>query len=184
MTAPSLGLTSYSEQLAGFAGMIADLRDGGVIVSARSSEASTEIAFGTAVIRDTDALTPSTSVANVKYPTATGFRCYGLVVHAHDYENGPNGNLGITGVKPDGHLSLMRRGMMYVNVEDAATEGNAAFVRHTANGAGKTPGNLRSDADTNKADKVQGVTFRGTTTTAGDLVLVEVDLMAYDAVKQ
>lgn len=183
MTAPSLGLTSYTEQLAAYAGMIANTMDGKYIVAGRSSETVTEIPFGAGVIRDTDALTPSSVIANVKLPSTTGFRCYGLVVHSHDYENGPNGTLGATGLKPDATLNLMRRGLMYITVEDAATEGNAAFLRHTANGAGKAPGQWRSDADTNKADEVLGVIFRTTTVTAGDLALVEVDLPAYDVAK-
>lgn len=181
MTAPSLGLSSYSEQLAAYAGMIASLDDGRHIVAARSSEASTEIPFGACVIRDTDSLTPSTSIANVKLPAAGGFRAYGLVVHSHDYENGPNGTLGTTGLKPDATLNIMRRGLMYAATEDSATEGNAAFVRHTANG-GLTPGSLRSDADTAKAEEVVGIIFRTTRADAG-LVLVELDMAAYDGIK-
>jgi hypothetical protein len=181
MGAPSLGLTSYSEQKAGYPGMIADMSEGTRVISRRNSDTAS-LAFGTAVIRDTDALTPSSPIGNVKYPTATGFRCDGLVVHAHNYEQF-NGSLDATGVKTDGIVGVMKRGMMYVNTEDAATEGLAAFVRHTANGAGKTPGNLRSDADTNKADEVVGIIWRTTTVTAGDLCLVEVDMPAYDADK-
>lgn len=184
MSGPSLGLTTYTEQLAAYAGMIADLSDGKVIKTARNSEVSSEIPFGAVVVRDTDSLTPGTVVQNVKLPSTGGQRFYGVVVHSHNYENGPNGSLGLTGVKPDGALSIMRRGYIYANTEDAATEGNAAFVRYTANGVGKNPGNIRSDGDTSKADKAPGITFRTTTVVAGDLVLLEVDMMAYDAVKE
>lgn len=181
MAGPSLGLTSYAEQLAAFAGMLYDLSDGQVIKTARSSEASAEIPFGACVIRDTDALSPASPVANVKLPAAGGFRAYGLVLHTHDYENGPNGTLGTTGLKPDATLNILRRGMMYGTVEDAATEGNAAFVRHTVNG-GNNPGNLRSDADTAKAEEVTGIIFRTTRTDAG-IVILEVDMPTYDGQK-
>jgi hypothetical protein len=181
MTAPSLGLTSYSEQLAAYAGMIADLTDGARIVAARNSESSTELRFGSCVIRDSDSLSPTTSIANVKYPAATSFRAFGLIVHSHGYDNGPNGTLGTSGVKPDGTVNVMRRGLLYVETEDACTEGAAAFVRHTAN-SDLVPGNLRSDADSAKADEVVGIIWRTTRADAG-LALVEVDMIAYDADK-
>lgn len=187
MAGPSLGLTSYAEQVAAFAGMLYDLRDN-VIVAGRNSEASgapaatpNELAYGTVVIRDTDANTPATPVVNVKRPAAGGFRAFGVIAHAHDQENGPNGLLGTLGVKPDGIVNVLRRGAIYVNTESSCAEGLAAFVRHTANGA-LLPGNLRHDADTANAEEVQGIIWRTTRADAG-LAIVEVDMIAYDAIK-
>lgn len=181
MAGPSLGLTSYSDQLAAYAGMIADLEDH-VIKSARNGEASAEIPFGVCVRRGADSLSPSTPIADVILPAATGFRAYGLVVHSHDYEVGTNGTLGTTGLKPDATLNIMRRGLMWANTETQATEGNAAFVRHTANGGLTQKGALRHDADTANADEVTGLIFRTTRADAG-LVLVQVDMPAYDSIK-
>lgn len=187
MSAPSLGLTSYAEQVAAYAGMLYDLRDN-VVVAARNNQSSgtptatpNEIPFGTVVIRDNDAATPASPVVNVVRPAAGGFRAFGVVVHAHVEENGPNGLLGTLGLKPDAVMSVLRRGAIYVNTEDACTEGNAAFVRHTVNGA-LLPGALRSDADTAKADEVTGIIWRTTRADAG-LAIVEVDMIAYDAIK-
>jgi hypothetical protein len=182
MTAPSLGLTSYTEQLAAYAGMLAMLDDGKHIVAARNGETSLEIPFGACVIRKaSDDITPSSSIASVTVPKLTGFRAYGVVVHSHDYENGPNGTLGTTGLKPDAQMNIMRRGQMYVNTEDLSTEGLAAFARYTDNGA-NLAGNLRSDTDGGKAEEVLGIIWRTTRADAG-LVLVDVDMVAYDVAK-
>lgn len=187
MTAPSLGLTSYADQVAAFAGMLYDLRDN-TIVAGRNSQADNlpaatpnEIPYGSVVIRDTDALSPSTPIANVKRPALTGFRAYGVVVHSHDQENGPNGLLGTLGLKPDAIMNLLRKGAIYVNTEDACTEGAAAFVRYTVNGA-LLPGALRSDADAGKAEEVTGIIWRTTRADAG-LAIVTVDLDTYDSIK-
>jgi hypothetical protein len=104
---------------------------------------------------------------------------FGLVLHSHDYDNGPNGTLDTTGLKPDASMNIMRKGRAYVYTEDSATEGNAAFVRYTTNGS-LTPGGIRHDGDSSKADKCEGIVFRSTRTDAG-LVLVDVDMEAYDA---
>lgn len=187
MAAPSLGLTSYAEQVAAYAGMLYDLRDN-LVVAGRNSQASgtptatpNELAYGTVVIRDTDAATPATPVVNVCRPAATSFRAFGVIVHAHDQENGPNGLLGTLGVKVDGIVNVLRRGAIYVNTEDLCAEGSAAFVRHTVNST-LIPGNLRSDGDSSKADEVTGIIWRTTRADAG-LAIVEVDMIAYDAIK-
>lgn len=182
MSAPSLGLTSYTEQLAAYAGMLGISGDEHVIVARRNGEASLSIPFGAAVIRAAgDSLTPTSAIASDTVPKLTGFRCDGVVVHSHDYENGPNGTLDTTGLKPDATMNVMRKGFIYLNTEDAATEGNAAFVRFTDNGA-LLAGGIRSDGDTGKAEKVVGIIFRSTRVDAG-LVLCEVNMEAYDATK-
>lgn len=181
MSAPSLGLTAYTEQLAAYAGMLAML-DPHHIVAARNGETSLEIPFGACVIRKAaDSITPSSSIADVTVPKLTGFRAYGIVVHSHVYDNGPNGTLGTTGPKPDATLNIAREGLMYVNTEDACTEGAAAFVRYTDAGA-LLAGNLRSDAGAGTAEEVTGLIWRTTRVDAG-LALVEVRMGAYDAIK-
>lgn len=179
MTAPSLGLTSYSEQLAAFAGMLYGMEPRH-IVAGRNND-TVEIPYGAVVIRDSDAVTPSSAIANVKMPTGAGGRYFGALVMTQEHDNGPNGTLGVLGLKPDTTLNLMRRGLMYMTTEDSATEGSAAFVRFTANG-GLLPGNIRSEADSGKADKCVAIIFRTTRADTG-LVLVEVDFEAYDATK-
>lgn len=180
MSAPSLGLTSYSEQAVGYPGMIADLSDGHVIESARNAEASLSLPFGIAVIRSTDALTPGTAIKNVVKPATSGDRIYGVIVHSHDYDNGPNGTLDTVGLKPDATVNVMRRGLLLVNTEDSCTEGNAAFVRYTANTA--LPGELRSDGDSSKAVECTGIVWRTTRTDSG-LAVVEIDMPTYDGQK-
>lgn len=71
-------------------------------------------------------------------------------------------------------MQIMRRGRMWVVAEDAVAFGAAVFVRFTA-GGGEFLGRVRSDVDAGDAVALPGATFRGTTTGADELVIVEYD---------
>lgn len=183
MGAPSLGLTTYTEQLAGYAGMIADLMDGIDIVSARQNDPS-DVPYGVAMKRDSDSVSLTqiaTPMPNVVLPTGSGDFAYGIVAHAHDQDPKLNGLLSATGLKTDARINLMRRGRIYVNTEDSATEGAAAYMRYSANGGNTQLGALRHDADSSHASKQAGLIWRSTRVDSG-IVLLQVDLPAQDAV--
>lgn len=73
-------------------------------------------------------------------------------------------------------VSVLRRGQMFVRVEDAVVRGTHAFVRHVAAGA-EVLGSLRSDADGGGPDATlcTGITFLQSVG-AGEICLVDVNL--------
>lgn len=92
----------------------------------------------------------------VALPSATGFIFGGVVVHTHAVNN--RELPGDEAVAPTHPLNLLKKGYVFVTVEDAFQPGDAAFLRHTANGT-LTPGHWRTDADTARADAVTGARF-------------------------
>lgn len=176
-----MGQTSYAEQSPAFAGMIADLSWGVVKDTFVQGEASAEIPFGAFVVQSAAASLPgSASAPNVptaKLPAASGdyFGGGGVVLHGHWYDK--RLQLGTTGVKPTNLITVMRRGRVWVNAEEALARTDDVYVRYTAAG-GLTVGNFRNDADTSKALKLYGCRFLTETTAAG-LIVLELDLNAH-----
>ena len=155
--------TSYSVYMnAAFVGGHAQL----VTVTTGRNNSGAEIPYGRAVVFDTGAGT--TQIA-VKLPSATGQKMMGAVLYDHAHE------IQTTGVPDDGVLSLVSRGQVWMETEQAVTPNDPVFVRFNAAGAtGTSPavGKVRLDADTGKADAVTAARFL-TTAAAGGLVLVE-----------
>ncbi len=176
-----MGQTSYAEQAPAFAGMIADLSRGALIDTFIQGEASAEVPFGSFVVLSTGTTLPGTASApNVPtgiLPAASGdnYGHGGVVVHSHWYDK--RLQLGEDGVLPGNLISVMRRGRIWVNVEEAVTPADSVFVRYTASGA-NVPGNFRTDADTSKALQLYGCRFASITTGAG-LAILEIDLNAH-----
>lgn len=79
-------------------------------------------------------------------------------------------------------LSYVRKGFVWVVVEDSATAGQHPFVRITAKAtplANEAVGRFRSDADgadSGIATELTEAVFRSTQATAGGLALVEINL--------
>jgi len=63
-------------------------------------------------------------------------------------------------------LSVLRQGVVWVNVEDAVTQGAAVYFRHNAPGS-ETLGAFRSDTDGGDATLLPGAVFRTSTAAAG-----------------
>lgn len=166
---------SYTKNMAAaFAGMLADARTK-IAETYLQGEASAEIPFGVAVAEGAIGAngTPNKGILMVDATSVIA----GVLMHQHTYAK--DNELGTTGLKPLVPMTLVKRGLMWVIVEDAVTKDNTAFVRHTANGAGKLQkGAFRSDADTANAIKARGFTYRSSTTGAG-IALVEVDVNLY-----
>ena len=74
-------------------------------------------------------------------------------------------------------VPLMRKGRIWVNAEQALTDGTNPYIRYTVNGA-LYVGNFRADADTSKAAQLTSgqAIVRGTTTAAG-YACIELDLV-------
>ena len=71
-------------------------------------------------------------------------------------------------------MSVLRKGRIYVQVEDAVTAGNDVYVRYVA-GTGETLGAFRSDADTSDAAVLPGAKYR-TSAAASGITIIEINL--------
>jgi len=106
----------------------------------------------------------------VMLPTATGDitnLTAGVVLHSHAIESSASGD---PQYPQNAAVNVLRKGRVYVEVEDAVDEGAAVFARHTADF-----GKFRSDIDGGDATLVPGAVFRSSTTGAG-LAVVEINL--------
>lgn len=96
----------------------------------------------------------------------------GFALHTQAVENVLSGtNLGYA---PQSAISVLRRGRVYVQVEDAVVAGGQVFIRHVA-GAGEQLGAARSDVDGSDASALPSASFV-TAASAGGLAIVEINL--------
>lgn len=159
--------TSVSSSLTkAFAGMKGDSRKDGHDRSFVNAEASAEIPFGVAVAHG------STDEAAI-LPADANSKLAGVVVHSHAYDK--RVDFGTTGLKPKVSLSVMRKGSIWVQVEETVAPGEPVFARHTASGGNTTKGLFRNDADSATCTQLGNSKFL-TAATAGNLALVDVDV--------
>ena len=78
--------------------------------------------------------------------------------------------------KANGTVNIMRRGVIWVIVEEAVTKGAAVYARHTPSGANVTRGLFRTDADTASALLVPTAVFKTAQATPGGFAQVEINL--------
>jgi hypothetical protein len=108
-------------------------------------------------------------------PGAGTDKLAGILLHSHAYDK--NNELGTTGLKPKAVLGVLRKGRVYVTVEEAVVKGDRLFVRHTAGVGGTQKGAVRKSAvggETVDATK-QGVFL--TSASAAGLAVLEVDFV-------
>jgi len=151
-----------------FAGM---LSDGGPhdIVTAYNDEASLEMPFGACV-------TLQTAERAAKLPAAGSDKLMGLVVHEHGFSKGPaDAQLGSTGLKGDVLFGVLRKGKMWVTVENGCAIGDRMHVRYAAGAGGSQLGAIRSASVNNETidATTQGV-FLSVAATGG-IAIVDVD---------
>ena len=148
-----------------FEGMLADSGKHD-IVSAVNAEASAEIGFGTWVKE-------GTSDGEALLPAAEGDDLLGIVVHTHAADT--PADLGTLGIKPKGMLSVLRKGRIYVTVEEAVVPGNRVWVRAVAGGGEKLGATRVTDDSTDTIDATN-VGRIMTTAGIGGLAVVEIDM--------
>lgn len=132
-----------------------------------SGESSAEIPFGSAVKY-------GAADGEVLLPTTNADKIFGVVVRHLAYAIGESGSLGVTGVKPGGIVSVLRRGQIWVLCEDAVAQSDLGFVRAVA-----TPpevlGSILPAADgTDTVDCQNAIEFLTSAEAAG-LAVVDVD---------
>jgi len=81
----------------------------------------------------------------------------GVTVHTQALEQAAVGSTNV-GYAAYSSMSVLRKGRIYVTVEDAVTKGGGVYVRYTASGA-YTIGSFRSDSDSGKAALLPGSRF-------------------------
>jgi hypothetical protein len=165
--------TTYATNMsAAFAGMRASNNPGDVIIPMRNNEASAEIAFGRAVKYE-----GSTDDDGALLPTAETSKIAGIVMHRHGYTVGSNGELGTTGLKPGAIMEVMKKGELWVTVEDAVVPGDRLWVRAVAGGDPEFLGGLLpADDSTDTVDCTAFGEFQ-TTAAAGGLARLRIDFI-------
>lgn len=106
----------------------------------------------------------------VVLPSATGQTIAGASLHNH-LEQDANGIAQY--VKGDA-VPVRKLGRMWVRTEQDVTPADPLYVRHTVGGEGTALGQVRKDADTDKADAYAKAKFL-TSAKAGELVLVSIN---------
>lgn len=154
--------TSYSNTFSeGIAGMLYDLRAHEVIT--RINDDGTDIPFGVAVARKAD--------GTIKLPTLTGDLILGVAVFDQSRENRA---LASDAAIADGSpMNVLRKGVVWVEVEDACTEGGVVYVRHAGSG---DKGAFKGSDDSTNASLLAGARWLSTQASAGGLALLEIDL--------
>lgn len=135
-----------------------------------NEEASAEVKFGAAVKF-------GTTDYGALLPAAETDKIIGIVIHSHAYTKGFTGaELGDTGVKPKGNLSVLRRGRVWVICRSGCVPGDRLWVRCTA-----APGVVGDLENADDGTETIDCTNQGqwlTTASAGALALLEVDFTA------
>lgn len=151
--------TSYDREPAvGLEGQIADTHQVRDEVSRLVQEAN-GIAPGLAVVRVDD--------DEVKLPDASGQIFQGVGVLRTASEESLYAD--------DEMMPVLRQGRILVKVENAVTQGDAAFARFADGAGGTTKGAFRNDGDTSTADAFPGQF--ATSAAAGELAVLEVDIV-------
>jgi phage tail sheath protein FI len=154
------------DQPVAFPGLLADLNDSNYIVS-RANEAAAAMEYGIAVIEGT-ADDQMLRVTDAAQPIA------GVTVHQHANEvGGDDLNL----IDPNKMGDVLRRGTIYVQVEDAVSKGDAPFVRVLVGGGGII-GAFRSDADGGNARQLSNARYATSADASGFAVLEFTELSA------
>lgn len=135
---------------------------------------SGNIAPGLFVVRGTDA--DNEAIVPAATTDITGAKALGFAMFQDTYiDPTAQSNTERASYRQYAAMPVVRKGTMWIRCETAFTAGAKVFVRFTANGAGKVPGNIRNDADTDKAVALPNARFENTGA-ADELALVRFDV--------
>jgi hypothetical protein len=161
--------TSYTaEQSAAYEGQLAD--DGpSDVLSRLQGEASAGIGFGLVVCQHL------TVDGKAILPADANSRPLGITVRSQAYEVGREYIAASNGVQVGAMLNVLRKGRIWVAVEEAVTSGDPFFARHLTAGA-ERKGAIRKSADASDClDLTAKGRFLTTQATIGGLAILEVD---------
>ncbi len=146
----------------GLAGQIADIGPSDVIT--RINQSGGSVPFGIFVTKGS---AEGTAVPPAATDQVTGPAGLGVVLRSHTQPQGE-------GYAAGDPMPVMKKGRVWVPVEDAVTAESAAFVRFAVNTTEQL-GAFRSDADVDKAVALPGAKFV-TNAAAGELALLDLNL--------
>jgi hypothetical protein len=138
-----------------------------------NSEASASLRFGTMVKK-------GTNDGDAKVLSASNDVLMGIVMHSDSYApqfGGFTGGLSATGLAPKEPASVMTRGKIFVFVEEDVVQGDRAYVRYAAGAGGSVMGRFRKSSVANETIDVTKKCRFATSATAGNLAILEVDMM-------
>jgi hypothetical protein len=121
------------------------------------------IGFGVFVVRSSDD-------RKVKLPSSAGELQTGLIGIAPADRTKQYNPVGY-GLGED--LGFLLGGAVYVITEEPVTQGEAVYVRHTANGGNTQLGAARNDGDSGTCELVAGCKYLETTTAAGIALVIK-----------
>jgi len=132
-----------------------------------NQEASAEVPFGHGVKFE-----GSTEDLGALLPTAETSVIAGIVAHSHAYADD---ELGTTGVLPGATLNVLRKGKIWVAVEDGCAPGDRLWIRAVGAVAPEAIGQCNNaDDSTDMVDCTNAGVFL-TTAAAGGLAVLDVD---------
>lgn len=136
---------------------------------------SAAIGFGLVVSQDPQDTNKARVPINATDITASG-TVLGFTIHTHTVTQslGASGSTGSTGYIIEAAMGILRKGRIYVAVEDAVVAGGDVYVRHVV-GAGEVLGACRSDADGSDASILPSAKFRSSAAIGG-IAIVEINL--------
>jgi hypothetical protein len=138
------------------------------IATMRNDESTAEMAFGRAV-----RFASVSDAQSAKLPAAETDKVAGILVLSHAYD--AELELGTTGVVPGAELNVLRKGRIWVTVEDAVEVGSRLWVRAVAGGDPEFLGGLCiADDGSDTIDCTNQGVFRSAAS-AGGLAVLEVD---------
>lgn len=163
--------TAYSVDPAlGFRGLLGDPNDDSFAIPLANGSAAAQ-GFGIMVRRDASNLEDQFDIFS-----ATGQTPVGVLVHTQAQQDPTLADpLGVALLEP---ASVLRRGRVWVVVEETIVLSDSVFFRHTAGGGGSEIGAFRTDADTASADQITNAEWlEGSSTSGGGLIaLLEINV--------
>ena len=140
-----------------------------------------DLPFGVMVVQNPDleqgAMLPITAAQldNTEgWPEGSESSLLGVALHQFTIE-APSVGADHVGYTFDKTMSVLRRGRVIVQVEDAVVAGDNVYVRFAVD-SGSQLGAFRSDVDTASAALVKGCRYK-TSAGAGELAVVDIDLL-------
>lgn len=111
-----------------------------------------------------------------KHPTLTTDKILGVVMHSHALESKADGLDAGYGAKET--ANVIRKGYVWVVIEEDIIVGDAVFYRHAAGAGGTKLGALRNDADTASCTALPNARWVKGGTAVQGIALLEVNVMA------
>ena len=161
----SIQTTFVYDKVAGYPGCVADAVD----TVRESKAAAAAVNFGTFVCRRASPVDGDDQCANPAATADVTARGRGIALRDETRKH-------TTGYETNDQVSFLRRGRVWVTVEEAVLQDDAVFVRFASGAGGTQLGAFRKSADTATAVALPGAIYKTAQATIGGLAMVEINL--------